>query len=69
VVAGHAGVTRREYDEYFSGAKKAVGIFLGKARQQRVPIALSRLRDLINGFSPPQSFRYLREMERSALCI
>lgn len=69
VVSEHAGISRKEYDDYFRGATKAVGISLGKIRKKATPIALEKLRTLIEGFNPPQSFRYLCDTERSALSI
>lgn len=69
VVSAHAGLSRREYDDYFEGAKRAVGIFLRNVRRRRSPVSLNRLRSLIDGFTPPQSFRYLRDQERLALAI
>jgi len=69
VFSPHAGVSRREYDDYFDGAKQAVGIYLRKLRRRSAPLTLSTLRGLIEGFNPPQSFRYLRDQERLALAI
>jgi predicted transcriptional regulator len=69
VVSAYAGVSRREYDEYFAGAKQAVGIVLSNIRRRPTPLSLSKLRDLIEGFTAPQSYRYLCDVERSALGI
>lgn len=58
-VRDHAGVTRRQFDDYYFGAPKAYGIFLSSVRRFREPIELIHLRKLWPGFHPPQSYRYL----------
>ena len=58
-----AGLTRTEYDNYFSGAKLGCGIFLQEVSEISNPISLNRLREKWRGFHPPQSFRYLRPEE------
>ncbi len=69
VVAEKAGLSRLEYDRYFKGSTKAVGIFLKNVKQKGSPLTLAHMRSVIRGFHPPQSFRYLREDERLALSI
>lgn len=54
-----AGVTREEFDQYFAGAKDAFGLQIACTRALREPLPLSMLKQLIPGFHPPQSFRYL----------
>ncbi len=58
-VRDHAGITRRQFDDYYSGAPKAFGIFLSSVRRFHQPVELIRLRKLWPGFHPPQSYRYL----------
>ena len=58
-VRSRAGVTRREYDEYFRGAARGVGIVLGALDRFSRAVPLSELRERWPGFHPPQSFRYL----------
>lgn len=58
-VRHHAGVTRRQFDEYYIGAAKAYGIFLNSVTRFREPVDLSHLRALWPDFHPPQSYRYL----------
>lgn len=55
----HSGVTRAEFDEYFEGANRAVGISLRDARRVKRPRSLTELRERLPGFNPPQSFSYL----------
>jgi len=59
VVRSRAGVTRREYDEYFRGAARGAGISLGEVDRFSHAVPLSELREIWPGFHPPQSFRYL----------
>ena len=54
-----AGVSREEFDAYFAGAKAAFGLQLSSKLAIRKPVPLSTLKQLIPGFHPPQSFRYL----------
>jgi predicted transcriptional regulator len=69
VVADYAAVSRQEYDAYFTGAKVAVAIFFSHVRQRHEALPLSKLRQLIDGFTAPRSYRYLCERERTALAI
>ncbi len=54
----YTGVTREEYNYYFTGASKGIGIFINQAVRFGKPIALQELKLLIPGFHAPQSFRY-----------
>lgn len=60
-VRKQAGVTRDQYDTYFTGSKQAVGIVLENPRTLPAPVSLSELRRVWPEFHPPQSFRYLNE--------
>ncbi|MEU0659800.1 ASCH domain-containing protein [Streptomyces lavendulocolor] len=54
----HTGITRREYDEYMSGATQASGVTLEDPVPFDEPVPLSALRAM-GAFHPPQSYRYL----------
>ena len=54
-----AGITREEFDNYYSGAMRGVGIFLNKTRRLPHPVKLPDLREIWSDFHPPQSYRYL----------
>lgn len=54
-----AGVSRREFHEYFAGLSEGVALQLSGAQRAEVPVSLARLRRLVGGFRPPQSFAYL----------
>lgn len=52
------GITRREFDEYMSGATQASGLTLEEPQPFEEPVPLSALR-AAGAFHPPQSYRYL----------
>lgn len=57
---GHcAGVTRREFRDYFLGANRAYALMLSRSSRFDESIPLADVRRLWPGFVPPQSFRYL----------
>ncbi|MFJ8228581.1 ASCH domain-containing protein [Streptomyces sp. NPDC094448] len=55
-----AGISRREYDEYMSGATRASGLSLEEPVTFEAPVPLAALRAL-GSFHPPQSYRYLTD--------
>ncbi len=57
------GIDRSEYDAYFEGARVAAAISLGEVKALRSSRPLAELRKRLNGFSPPQSFRYLTQQQ------
>lgn len=61
------GVDRKTFDAYFVGADQAVAITLRDARRLRDTVPLEELRRRIQGFRPPQSFRYMGNAEASAV--
>ncbi len=66
-VKENAGVTREQFDSYYSGAANAYGIVVGQVRQLPEPVMLYRLRQIVSGFRPPQSYRYLSQTEAAAI--
>lgn len=52
------GISRREFDEYMSGASQASGLTLTEPVTFDEPVPLSALRGT-GTFHPPQSYRYL----------
>ncbi|WP_241746092.1 ASCH domain-containing protein [Streptomyces lydicus] len=53
-----AGISRREYDDYMSGATQASGLALEDPVTFEAPVPLAALR-ASGSFHPPQSYRYL----------
>jgi predicted transcriptional regulator len=60
-VGAVAGVTRSEFNDYFSGRPQAFGLNLVGVRRLPEPLSLPVLRE--NGIHPPQGFRYLGQDE------
>ena len=58
-VRDKACVSKSEFDSYFAGASRAVGIFLRHVRALAKPVPLEELRRESPGFHPPQCFRYV----------
>jgi len=58
-----AAISNSEFRQYFSGLEKGVGIWISKATRYRTSVSLEDLRVSIDGFHPPQGFRYLRSEE------
>lgn len=61
------GISRAEYDRYFMGSDQAVAILLTNIRRLERPRPLDDLRHRLNGFRPPQSYRYLDSCQVAAL--
>ena len=59
LVKGECGISRREFDQYYSTAKSGIAIFLCNPRALPRPISLTELREKDAKFHPPQSYRYL----------
>ncbi len=68
-VRGAAGVTKKEFDSYFESATRAVAIAVRRPRLLPNPIGLEELKELFEGFHPPQSFRYLNQSQMNILGV
>ncbi|HEY4929345.1 MAG TPA: hypothetical protein VIH95_09360 [Acidimicrobiales bacterium] len=58
-----SGLTRREYREYFAGARVAVAISVIRVRQLDEPLTLDELRQRDPAFHVPQSYRFMASDE------
>lgn len=58
-----AGITSQDFYKYYEGASFFVGIFLRNPTKFHIPTNLEKLRKKIPEFTPPQSYRYLKEQE------
>lgn len=54
-----SGVSKREFDDYFTGSDKAVGILIQQPVVLPRPVPLAHLRREWRNFNPPQGFLYL----------
>jgi predicted transcriptional regulator len=62
-----AGINRKQFDDYYTGATKAYGIFVQEVRQLPKPVWLGSLRGIFDSFHPPQSYRYVTPVEAAAI--
>ena len=62
-----AGISLKEFHEYFAGKKLAVGIVVKKPVRFRKSPSLQSLRKELGTFEPPQSYRYLTLNEAKEL--
>ena len=59
VVQSDAAIDRQQYDRYFEGSQRAIGILLEDPLMFRRPAPLKELRCSWPSFRPPQGFCYL----------
>ena len=64
-VEDKAGITPKEFYDYYSGVKLGIGIgiFFKKSKTFKKPVELEKLRQELKNFRPPQSYRYLKPDE------
>lgn len=64
-----AKLPKENFDVYFDASSTAVAISLKNHQRLDKPIPLSCLRKLLSNFSPPQSYRYITQMDALQLGI
>lgn len=64
--AEQAAIGRDDYDRYFDGAKEAIGISISSVRAI-APINIQQLREMRDGFHPPQVIAKLSNAEAKKL--
>ncbi len=57
-VKGKAGVSRKEFNQYYQGLSVGTAIFFNNFWKLSCPIELRDLREQRTDFQPPQNFRY-----------
>jgi predicted transcriptional regulator len=62
-----AGISRSQFDDYYSGTSLAYGIFLRDTWKLEQPITLDTLRDRWPNFKPPQGYHYISNDDVSLL--
>jgi len=62
-VKEHAGIKRKQFNNYYQGASLGVGIFLKNIQIFPQRIELESLRKQLPNIRPPQSYRYLTPIE------
>lgn len=63
----HTGVSRQEFLHYFDGCHRAYALHIEDVVELQTPVSLNQLRDSIEGFEAPQSFRYLTSEQYSII--
>ena len=66
IVEDLSTITRPEFDDYFRGQAFAYALEVTNVWEYESPVGLSWLRDHIDGFVVPQSWRYARSEEHEA---
>ncbi len=61
------GISKSEYESYFVASTDATAIKLAKMKRLAQPLHLESIRKILDGFSPPQSYRYLTQQQGRAL--
>ena len=66
---GHqTGIERDEYESYFDGAQEAIALILTDAQRSSRHVAIEDLRNLRQGFHPPQVLTWINRQETQFLC-
>jgi predicted transcriptional regulator len=69
MVKNKAGLSYREFMEYYRGVSTGIAIFFQKVWSFREPLSLEDLRNELLIFVPPRTFRYLRTHELTRPCL
>lgn len=64
-VKADAAVTQAEYIEYFEGVDTGYAIHFSEIKKFTDPIELNHIKEIIPGFTAPQSYRYFSPTELS----
>jgi len=59
------GVSREEFETYFQGCKVAYGLVLADVMEMEAALPLSKIRETIDNFHPPQFYCHLNGARRS----
>ncbi len=59
LIGADAGISKSEFDNYYSGASIGFGIHIDRVRRLKNPVSLEWLKAKWPGFLPPQSYRYI----------
>ena len=63
IVKDQAGISRQDFDLYYTGISHGSGICFTEVWKFANPIKLQELKKQVSGFCPPQGFRYVTENE------
>ena len=68
-VKDNASVTHEEFMDYFEGRDSGYAIYFSEIQKFHNPIELASIKELIPGFTAPQSFRYFSPNELSTVLL
>lgn len=68
LVGCSSGISKEEFNNYYSGVAVGYAINLSEIVTLVTPVALDTLRRQIDGFHPPQSYRYLCRKTAATMC-
>ena len=63
VAGNEAGISKKEFDTYYSGLSIGFAISASKVWQLKNPIVLDELKQRWENFTPPQGYRYINLQE------
>ncbi|MDY6783818.1 MAG: ASCH domain-containing protein [Cyanobacteriota bacterium] len=63
IVKKKAGLTHKEFKDYYKNSPTGVAIFVNKTFSFETPIKLENLKKEWSDFRPPQCYRYLKDAE------
>ena len=55
------GIDLEDYNAYFKGSEKALGLHIGELNQLSPPIPLAKIKKLVPDFVPPQGIIWVRD--------
>ncbi len=64
-----SGITKLEFEHYYQGADTGYAINFSNVDRLHTPISLTLLKRKIEGFHPPQSYRYLCPSQAASICF
>lgn len=63
VIGNETGITKKEFETYYSGLSLGFAISASKVWQLKNPIVLNKLKQRWENFTPPQGYRYINLQE------
>ena len=65
LVSDMAGINKQDFDAYYAGRTTAYALKIVDVWEYDQPFALNTLRELLEGFVVPRSWRYLKPQEQA----
>ncbi|MCF6354803.1 MAG: hypothetical protein L3J26_06825 [Candidatus Polarisedimenticolaceae bacterium] len=68
-VGSKSGVSKAEFNEYYCGATVGYAINFSSTFKLSQAVSLISIKEKIDGFHPPQSYRYLCPIQATSICL